>query len=259
MPHLPDLRVVRLEAILPHEEIDPLRVERLKQRIGSDGTQANPMVCVEASDGELVLLDGATRTESLKTLGLVHAVVQIVDPRTVELGTWHHVIRGGEPEAVIASIEESAAIELSGNYGTPSVHPNRGPSLLVSPIAGVSENQALSALVSSYNGKWEVTRTTDPHREQVAASYPGWSAVVEFPTLTVEDVMAAAIGDDPLPAGVTRFVVPDRALRLNVSLDLLEAGNTTEDAQAGLNEILEVRASEGRVRRYEGSVFVLDD
>jgi hypothetical protein len=71
--------------------------------------------------------------------------------------------------------------------------------------------------------------------------------------------MAAAIGDDPLPAGVTRFVVPDRALRLNVSLDLLETGITTEEAQAGLDEMLEQRASEGRVRRYEGSVFVLDD
>lgn len=259
MPGLPVLRVVLLESIRRHEEIDPLRVDRLKQRIGSDGTQANPMVCVEGPDGELVLLDGATRTESLKTLGLVYAVVQIVDSRTVELGTWHHVIRGGEPEEVIASIEESAAIELSGNYGTPSIHPNRGPSLLVSPVSGVSDNQALSALVSSYTGRWEVTRTTDPHREHVAASYPGWSAIVEFPTLTVSDVMAAAIGDDPLPAGVTRFVVPDRALRLNVSLDLLEAGTTRADAQAGLDQMLELRASEGRVRRYEGSVVVLDD
>lgn len=259
MPHLPVLRVVPLQSIRRHEEIDPLRVERLKQRIGSEGMQANPMVCVEAPEGELVLLDGATRTESLKTLGLAHAVVQIVDAFTVDLGTWHHVVRGGEPDEIIATIEENPAIELSGNYGTPSVHPNRGPSLLVSPADGVSGNQALSALVESYTGRWEVTRTTDPHREQVAASYPGWSAIIEFPTLTVDDVMAAAVSEDLLPAGVTRFVVPDRALRLNLALDILEKGASTSEAQRRLDEVLDKRASDGRVRRYEGSVFVLDD
>lgn len=259
MPHLPVLRVVPLESIRRHEKIDPLRVERLKERIGTEGIQANPMVCVEAPEGELVLLDGATRTESLKTLGLVHAVVQIVDALTLELGTWHHVVRGGDPAEIIATIEESHGIELTGNYGTPSVHPNKGPSLLVSPADGISENQALSALVASYTGRWEVIRTTDPHREQVAASFPGWGAVIEFPTLTVNDVMTAAVSEDLLPAGVTRFVVPDRALRLNISLDLLEAGASTTDAQDRLDEVLEQRASDGRVRRYEGSVFVLDD
>jgi hypothetical protein len=259
MPHMPVLRVVPLESIRRHEEIDPLRVERLKQRIASDGMQANPMVCIQAPEGELVLLDGATRAESLKTLGLAHAVVQIVDAQTVDLGTWHHVVRGGEPSEIIATVEDSPALVLNEDYGTPSVHPNKGASRLVSPADGVSSNQAMSALVASYTGRWEVTRATDPHREQVAASYPGWSAVIEFPTLTVHDVIAAAVSEDLLPAGVTRFVVPDRALRLNVSLDLLEVGASTSEAQGRLDEVLDRRSSDGRVRRYEGPVVVLDD
>lgn len=259
MSHMPALRVVPLDSIRRHEEIDPLRVHRLEQRIESEGIQVNPMVCVEAPDGEIVLLDGATRTEALKGIGLSHAVVQLVDPDSVDLSTWHHVIRGDDPAAVISILRANPVIELSENYGTPSVHPNRGPSLLVTAAGDVSDNSALAALVSSYTGRWEVTRTTDPHREHVVAAYPGWAAVVEFPTLTVEDVMAAAVGDDLLPAGITRFLVPERALRLNVPLDILQGGPTTTEAQAALERILEQRASQGRVRRYEGPVFVLDD
>ena len=37
MPHLPVLRVVPLESVRRHEEVDPLRVERLVGRIEAEG------------------------------------------------------------------------------------------------------------------------------------------------------------------------------------------------------------------------------
>jgi len=259
MPHLPVLRVVPLESIRRHEEVDPLRVERLRRRIADDRIQANPMVCIEAPGGEVVLLDGATRTETLRAIGLHHAVVQLVEPATVELGTWHHVVRGCTPGELVGAVADNAALTLTENYGTPAIHPNSGPSHLVEGVGGITANATLSALAASYTGRWDVTRTTDPHRDHVAASYPGWAAVVEFPTLRMRDVMEAAVGNDLLPAGITRFVVPGRALRLNIPLDLLEAGRETSVVQGELGRLLEERSSHGRVRRYEGPVFVLDD
>jgi L-serine kinase (ATP) / ParB family transcriptional regulator, heme-responsive regulator len=258
MPHVPVLRVVPLESIRRHEEVDPLRVERLQNRISAEGMQVNPMVCIEAPGGELVLLDGATRTETLKRIGLSLAVVQIVEPHSVELSTWHHVVRECTPEELLALVEASQELEMNDNYGTPSIHPNEGRSRLVTGANGMSENATLSALVRTYIGRWRVTRTTDPRREHVATSYPGWAAIIEFPLLTVDDVMAAAVGNDLLPAGVTRFLVPNRALRLNVPLEHLGA-NSVAAAQASLNRLLEERASEGRIRRYEGPIFILDD
>lgn len=259
MPHKPLLRVVPLESIRRHEEIDPLRVDRLEKRIGAEGIQVNPMVCIEAPGGEIVLLDGATRTETLKAIGLEHAVIQIVAPDDVDLATWHHVVRGCTPAELLTAVADVRGLELNENYGTPSIHPHEGPSQLVMGVGGVSVNQTLSALVSTYNGRWQVTRTFDPHREHVAANYPGWAAVVEFPTVTVEDVMEAAVGADLLPAGITRFLVPERALRLNIPLDLLEPGRKTAAVQQSLDRILEERASDGRIRRYEGPVYILDD
>ncbi|HEX6221453.1 MAG TPA: hypothetical protein VF115_10180 [Acidimicrobiia bacterium] len=258
MPHVPMLRVVPLESIRRHEEVDPLRVERLERRISAEGIQVNPMVCIEAPSGELVLLDGATRTETLKRIGLSLAVVQIVERHTVDLSTWHHVVRECTPDELLSVVEASPDLTMSENYGTPAIHPHEGPSQLVTGADGMSDNATLSALVRTYIGQWRVTRTTDPRREHVATSYPGWAAIIEFPIVTVEDVMAAAVGNDLLPAGVTRFLVPNRALRLNVPLDHLE-GMSTPAAQTSLDRLLEERASEGRIRRYEGPVYILDD
>lgn len=258
MPHMPLLRVVPLESIRRHEEIDPFRVDRLVDRIVSEGIQVNPMVCCEAPGGELVLLDGATRTESLKRLGLPHAVVQLVDPGAVQLQTWHHVVRGCNPADLLDAVSRRPQLTLADSPGTPRLHLNTSASWLVRGN-DMSVNATLTALVDGYIGRWTVSRVTDPTLDTVAWSFPDWTAVTEFPTLTVDDVMAAAVSHDMLPAGITRFLVPERALRLNVSLDLLRSDQTAGEKQDTLDSMLEQRARDGRVRRYEEPTYILDD
>lgn len=258
MPHLPVLRVVPLESIRRHEEVDPLRVERLVDRIQREGVQVNPMVCCLAPEGDLILLDGATRTESLKTLGLEYAVVQMVEPNEVALETWHHVVRGCTADDVIEAVSGRPDLTLSEEEGTPSLHLNGIGSRAVLGI-GISPNATLSSLVASYLGTWRVSRVADPSVDPVTWSFPDWSALVEFPTLSLDDVMKAAISDDPLPAGITRFLVQERALRLNVPLRLLQAASTLDEKQAAVDELIAARAREGRVRRYEETVFILDE
>jgi L-serine kinase (ATP) / ParB family transcriptional regulator, heme-responsive regulator len=258
MPHLPLLRVVPLESIRRHEEIDPLRVERLVGRIEAEGVQVNPMVCSLAPDGELILLDGATRTESLQKIGLEHAVVQMVERETVTLEAWHHVVRGCEPDELVAAVGERPDLILSEDEGTPGIHLKEGGSRLVLG-EGVSANATLSSMVGSYVGKWRVSRVADPGIEAVNWSFPDWSAVVEFPTLSLDDVMKAAITDDLLPAGVTRFLVDERALLLNAPLELLAGNQSIEAKQDALDELIADRAQDGRVRRYEETVYIFDE
>lgn len=258
MPPVPVLRVVPLDQIRRHEEIDPIRLGRLRDRIGVDGIQVNPMVCAEARSGELVLLDGATRTEAMKELGLQHAVVQVVDGSHATLETWHHVIRDCPSEAIVAAIEAQPHLELTGAGSAPLVHVVEGTYRSVTSSA-LSPNATLSALVHTYIGKRKVSRIIDPSTEQVGWEFPDWSVVVEFPTLTVDDVLSAAVGQDLLPAGITRFLVDDRALRLNIDLDLLLSDRSREEKQEQLDQLLEQRAHEGRIRRYEEPVYILDD
>jgi hypothetical protein len=44
-----------------------------------------------------------------------------------------------------------------------------------------------------------------------------------------------------------------------VSLDLLRSDQTAEKKQSALDSMLEQRARDGRVRRYEEPIYILDD
>lgn len=258
MPHMPPLRVVPLQSIRRHEEVDPLRVDRLRQRMETERIQVNPMICIEAPEGHLVLLDGATRTEALKSVGLRHAVVQIVESSAVTLGTWHHVVRDVAVDDFVAAVEAPSEMELVTQEWPPTIHLNDGRQYHARGL-GISPNATLAHLVKSYTGVWQVNRIPEPEPSSAARSYSDWTALVEFPTLTVEDVMEAAIGQDLLPAGVTRFLVPERALRLNMPIELLEGEEGLEQKQRALDDLLAERAAGGRVRRYAEPVFILDD
>lgn len=253
----PHLRVAPLTALRRHEEVDPLRVERLKERIDDEGIQVNPMVCVEA-DGKLVVLDGATRTEALRNLGLEHAVVQIVDPERVELGTWHHVVRQCAPAELVGLVESTPGLALGEDRGAPRIRPASGPTRSVRGES-LSPNATLSSLVACYIGRWPVGRLADADAGVAASLFEDWAALVELPILTVEDVMRAALGDDLLPPGITRFLIPGRALRLNFDLSILEEKVDMAEKQRRLDALIERRSREGRVRRYDETVFIYDD
>lgn len=258
MQELPDLRVAPIEEIRPHEDFDPFRVDRLRDRIDSDSIQINPMVCTIAPDGSYVLLDGATRREAFNRLGMPHAVIQIVDPTSVTLETWHHVLQNGKADTLMEALEASESLELVEDSGTPRINV-AGDTWKTARGVAVSANACLNALVDCYHGKMTVTRVTDPGAESVKTTHSDWTAIVEFPALTIEDVMKAATEADYVPAGITRFVVPARALRLNIPLEFLMNQDDTATKQEHLDAILAKRAREGRIRRYDEPVIILDD
>ena len=258
MAPVPELRVAPLAQIRPHEEVDPLRVDRLAGRITAEGAQLNPVVCVEDISGDLVLLDGATRTAALRHLGFAYAVVQIVEERSISLERWHHVIREAPPGEVMERISANKRLRITADDEPPRVSTPDGGRRTVSGD-GLSLFAVLSALVHSYVGEWTVNRVTDGDLGLVPQRFPDWGAVVEFPALTMSDVMKAALGEDLLPAGITRFNVPDRALRVNADLTMLEPTGSAAEAQALLDQLIRARTNSGRVRRYPNSVIIFDE
>ncbi len=235
-----------------------MRVERLARRIEDEGLQINPVVCIRESDSDFVLLDGATRTAAFRSLGLRFGVVQVVRPDMVVLGTWNHLIRGAEPVEVVEAIRARDDLRLSADSGKPRVLIPVGQSWSVVGV-GVSPNAALSSLVATYNGRWGVNRVIDTTPDELSQTFPEWALAVEFPVMSIRDVTRAAMEADLLPAGITRFVVSDRALRVNFDLDVLRSPGSSEEKQAQLDAILAERAGQGRIRRYDEPVIILDD
>ena len=162
-------------------------------------------------------------------------------------------------DVVLDEIESQDDLVLAQDEGPPRICTPDGVVQTVHGGDGISMFKMLSSLVDSYVGRWKLNRVIDPDLENVAWRYPDWSAVIEFPALTIEDVMKAAIDEDPVPAGMTRFVVPERALRINAELSLLRRPGSELEKQELLDRLLEERARAGRIRRYDEAVVILDD
>ena len=94
---LPTLRMLPTELLVPHEDYDPRRVEKLSRRILEEGLLKNPPVVAAIPDDErFVVMDGANRANAFKAGGIPHIVVQVVsyDDPGVILDTWYHVVSG---------------------------------------------------------------------------------------------------------------------------------------------------------------------
>ncbi|MCK4976407.1 MAG: ParB N-terminal domain-containing protein, partial [Anaerolineales bacterium] len=94
---LPDLRMLPASSLVTHEDSDPRRVDKLKERLRKEGRlKSPPIVAAIPGTDRYVVLDGANRTNALAKIGAPHVVAQVVsygDPG-VELDTWYHVVAG---------------------------------------------------------------------------------------------------------------------------------------------------------------------
>lgn len=269
-PVLP-LRFVQLADIVPHETADDRRASRLAEDLAHDAVMRNPPIVVP-SDGRFILLDGATRTEALRRLGSPHAVVQeITDTAGSSLETWHHVATDATVDEVLAAMEivehvkldpvgpEAAEARVIEDGGLCSVLTSDGRGFAVFAEPGTSRFEVLGAFATAYAAVANVSRTLNRDLDQLSATYPALAAVVEYPEFTIDQVLDAAASGTLLPAGVTRFVVPGRVLRLDISLELLLADSPLEEKNRWLRTHLLEKERHGRIRYYREPVYLLDE
>ena len=90
----PNLRIVPVDDVLPHEFGDIQRSKPLMERLRHAEFFTNPPIVAASADDKHVLMDGSNRHISLKTLGYRHILVQVADYDSdcVELGVWQHII-----------------------------------------------------------------------------------------------------------------------------------------------------------------------
>src|SRR5689334_15744829 len=101
---LPELRILPLADVVPHEQADPRRVARLSRRIAVDRLLKNPVIVTPIpGTARYMVMDGANRTAALHEIGVRDVLAQIVryDQPGVQLTTWHHLITGLDPSALL--------------------------------------------------------------------------------------------------------------------------------------------------------------
>jgi phosphoglycerate dehydrogenase-like enzyme len=273
------LRVAPVEKLLPHEHHNPQRVARLAERIVADGVLANPPVVAALSDDRYIVLDGATRVTAFRQLGYPHLVVQVVDPlrENLQLHTWFHAVRGRNVQEFLHLVRsvphlqvsqmpvEGLARALWERSALGYIVTVDGQGFLLEPAQqpGEDDEQSwitpLNELVNRY-GMWgEVERTLVNDVETLRSQHSDLVGLVVFPQFALEIVMKLVAGGSLLPAGITRFVVPGRILRLNAPLSILAAPESISHKREWLDRLVQSKLAGRSVRYYQEPVVLLDE
>ena len=271
------LEVAPIEKVIPHERHNPQRVARLAERIAADGILANPPITARVGD-TYVILDGATRVTAFRRLGYPHIIVQVIDPDSddVELHRWYHAVHGdGRADDLLAALETVPnlmlverpvdALQDASLHGNTAGHLTTvdGRGFLIQSGGAPGEPgdwlTVLNDLVDRY-GEWgRVERTTNCDMAALQSQYPNLAGLFTFPMFSLEMILALAAQGRTVPAGITRFVIPGRILRLNAPLARLASDEPLESKRRWLDNLVRERLADRQVRYYQEPVILLDE
>lgn len=270
IPQYPHLEILPAEKIYLHEHHDPQRTEPLKERIRTSGILYNPPLVIPFTNGDdgYMVLDGANRITSLKELGLPHVLAQIVDPASpgVSLQTWNHVLWGISFAAVldqITALEHAALKPIEGiQFGPQTIAVLQTPDKIYRAIESTlpdNRSQQITELVRMYSTAARFDRTMIENIETLDGIYQQLAGLIIYPPFEIEEVINFCRDDKLLPAGVTRFIVSPRALRVKYPLDNLSADLPLEEKRTQLKEFIQERMHKKGVRIYTETTVIYDE
>jgi hypothetical protein len=273
--HLPDLRIVPIGKLIPHEKHDDRRAIPLIDRFHRDAVLKNPPIATPLDGENLVILDGANRVTALDLVGVPHILVQVVPYRSpsVRLSTWRHV--------VIGPSEEEMCEQMAALGGVTVVHVDRISAqaalarrlILAYCLNSHGEATTLSGggtdlhkrtdllnlIVDTYIHNWTTQRSDIDDPLDIVDVYPGMTGVIVFPQFEPAEILDIARARARVPAGITRHIIQGRVLRLNYPLHLLAIDESLEKKNEMLQRWLRTQFDENHVRFYQESTFLFDE
>ncbi len=269
------LQVVPMDKVSPHEEVDDKRVARLMAAIEANPKLIDPPIAT-LWNGRYVILDGATRFTAFKRLGYEHLIFQVVDgeqkgPDSFTLHTWYHAISSDRPFAdLLAHLQQLDGIlfqdlppsEIQTVFQDEAALcyflEGNGRIILAKSTPDANHLDVMNDLVASYTDWGNVERTLLTDLPRLTEQFPQLTAVAIFPQFTPATVFDVASKGGFVPAGLTRFVIPGRILRLNMELDRLRENETLTAKRTWFKQHLADKLASSRLRYYEEPVVLLD-
>jgi hypothetical protein len=274
IPALPEMQIVDTESMQPHEEIDEGRSHRLIRDLQTQGFLKNPPAVwrVEGEAERYVVLDGANRTMAVREMGFPHMLVQIAN-EGVEVRNWNHILSSGDLSAMLERVRQISGVDVSETDEFRAaaalareesiaymVLPDGVTWQLGSDGAGITEKLTyLTEFVRQYEGKFRRERTTTANLNGLTNFFPDMNCLIVFPQFSVSDVIEIASRGHMFPSGLTRFLIPQRALRVNFPLAMLADRSPIEEKRRALEDWIRQRVEQRRVRFYAESTFVFDE
>jgi hypothetical protein len=282
-----ELGFVHLEDLVFHEACDFKRVRRLAHQIERDGHLKNPALvaavpgeeapCASsfADGGKLLVLDGVNRISALKLLGLPDVLVQKVRlmDKSVELTSWDHLIFEADKARLASKLEESGLEVWSCDHARRKemlADPRTVCCLLFRDGSGLAVTQKeplveervknLCRVIALYNVSCEIFHPGwDEGLISPIDNFENATAINSLPVFAKEQVMQLASKGVLFPFGVTRFVVLQRILGLEISCSVLKDDAPLEEKNLFLKELLTYRIRSKKAKFYQESVFLFNE
>ena len=271
---LPDLKIVPIDQIIFHEEPDFDRSSSLKLFLQKDGKLKNPPVVAYYQNGEhIILLDGANRITALKRLNMKDVLVQRVnmfDPDLLFLH-WHHAVEKFSKQEFLdklISIEGVIVEESPQQKISPLENDNRLCQIqfadksvfnVLSDSDLLKSVDLLNRITDIYKGITYMDRVSYTNLTHLKTHYPDFCALICFKKITKEDLITIVQNSQKLPSGITRIILPKRALRLNVPLDILRFNAPVEEKNHWLQQRINLQVKDKSIRFYYEPTFLFDE
>ncbi len=273
---IPDLAIVPIENLIPHEHHDDQRAMPLVDSLRDLGVLRNPPIVTPLQDRSrrFMVLDGANRITALRLMGYPHMLVQSVqldDPNLV-LDTWGHVVWGLGAQELVDGMRALDGIRLeltSPQQGLTDLQAGRSLGLVQLPdetyaaliprMRLVARVELLNALVGSYLGRFHVDRTSIFDIDALTMLYPRLSGLVRFTHLAADQVASLSGAGHLLPSGITRFSISPRVLHVNYPLEYLGSRSSLEKKNLRLRRWVQERLARKRVRFYTEVTVLFDE
>jgi len=271
---LPQLEIVPISDIIFHEDPDEERSVKLIEAIRKDNKLANPpVVATHPENHKYILLDGANRLTALQTLKIPDVVVQHVDlfdPGLIFLH-WHHAVEKFSQHAFLEAIRNLPDIEILKS-DSPKLDPNENGDLLCqiqfadASIYAVRAHadlfqrvKDLRSITDIYKGFQFMDRVSYTNLEHLKHNYPQFCALVVFRKLHKKELIRVTDREIRIPSGITRIILPKRALRLNVPLDILRFDVSIEQKNYWLHNRINEQIKDKSIRFYREPTFLFDE
>lgn len=264
---MPDLHIVAVNALHPHEEHDSQRSMPLVESLRHSKYLMNPPIVARMNDDEYVILDGANRCSAFESLNYPHILVQLVsyDSGYVGLDVWHHIVSRWDIEVFKAQIEALEAVTLTPQHDENAIAhivlPEGREFAVMADVSNLYERNAiLRQVVTLYQSQAILDRTAISEPREVLPLYPEAIALVVFPNYQPQDIIAAAQQKAYLPPGISRHIVHGRAIRVNFPVEVLRDSTASlEDKNEALNEWMERKFASRQVRYYAEATYLFDE
>ncbi|MGQ0723438.1 MAG: hypothetical protein ACT4PE_17960 [Candidatus Eiseniibacteriota bacterium] len=275
---VPDLRLVAPERIRFHEHPERSRTLRLVERLREERTLRNPPIVARLDGENHVLLDGANRVSALAELGYSHVPVQVIDYARpeVQLKGWHHLLLEGAKldlharytSLAGATLERTALEDVAGLLALRQVFTilvdEAGAAWALRPGTARVELRewmaVIEGVVAAYEGKTRLERIKLADYAELPEVFRTVEhQLVLYPTITKGELLDLVSEGLRIPTGLTRHLIPGRALGLHLPLDFLRETWSDERKAKHFHTVVDELEMRGRIRFYEESVFVMNE